>query len=241
VARALANDPMVVLADEPTGNLDTASGEEVLALFDRLHAERHVTPILVTHSPEIGRRTRRLIRLREGKQVVYLVTDVLDRGRQTVAQARRLYRARWGAEVFFRSYKQTLARRRLLSRTPATCLAESQWTLLGLWLLGLMSVRGIAARGGDPKTWSVAGSRDLVRQALRGERPRGCGRQPLPELLARAVRDTYERQGDKAARNYPRKKKHKPPGPPKVEPAKPAEIKRAARLQPQMIKRKCAA
>jgi putative ABC transport system ATP-binding protein len=67
VARALANDPMVLLADEPTGNLDTASGEEVLALFDRLHAERHVTPILVTHSPEIGQRTRRLIRLRDGR------------------------------------------------------------------------------------------------------------------------------------------------------------------------------
>jgi putative ABC transport system ATP-binding protein len=67
VARALANDPVVLLADEPTGNLDTASGEEVLALFDRLHAERNVTPILVTHSDEIGRRTQRLIRLRDGR------------------------------------------------------------------------------------------------------------------------------------------------------------------------------
>ena len=183
----------------------------------------------------------RLIRLRQGKQQVYLVTDVLDRGRLTAAQARRLYRARWGEEVFFRSYKQTLARRKLLSRTPATCLAESQWTLLGLWLLGLMGVSEIAARGGDPKTWSVAVSRDLVRQALRDERPRRRRRQPLRELLGRAVRDSYERKHAKAARNYPRKKKEKPPGPPKVESAKPAEIKRAARLQPQTIKRKWAA
>jgi hypothetical protein len=183
----------------------------------------------------------RLIRLREGKQRVYLVTDVLDRRRLTDAQARRLYRARWGEEVFFRSYKQTLARRKLLSRTPATCLAESQWTLLGLWLLGLMSVSAIAARGGDPKAWSVAASRDLVRQALRDERPRQRGRQPLRELLARALKDSYRRTGAKAARNYPRKKKEKPPGPPRIESAKPAEIKRAARLEPQKIERNWAA
>jgi putative ABC transport system ATP-binding protein len=69
VARALANDPIVLLADEPTGNLDTASGEEVLALFDRLHAQRGLTPILVTHSPEVGGRARRLIRLRDGRVV----------------------------------------------------------------------------------------------------------------------------------------------------------------------------
>lgn len=69
VARALANDPVVVLADEPTGNLDSSSGEEVLALFDRLHTERNVTPILVTHSAEVGRRAWRLIRLRDGRIV----------------------------------------------------------------------------------------------------------------------------------------------------------------------------
>ena len=69
IARALANDPVVLLADEPTGNLDSGSGEEVLALFDRLHAERKVTPILVTHSTEIGRRAWRLIRLRDGRVV----------------------------------------------------------------------------------------------------------------------------------------------------------------------------
>jgi hypothetical protein len=183
----------------------------------------------------------RLIRLRQGKQVVYLVTDVLDQRRLSAGQARQLYRARWGEEVFFRSYKQTLARRKLLSRTSATCLAESQWNLLGLWLLGLMSVTEITARGGDPKTWSVAGSRDLVRQALRDERPRRCRRRPLRELLARAVRDTYERRGSKEARDYPRKKREKPPGQPKIESPKPTEIKRAARLQPQKIPLKKAA
>jgi putative ABC transport system ATP-binding protein len=69
VARALANDPAVLLADEPTGNLDTASGEEVLALFDRLHRERNVTLIVVTHSAEVAERGRRIIRFRDGRVV----------------------------------------------------------------------------------------------------------------------------------------------------------------------------
>lgn len=69
VARALANDPLALLADEPTGNLDTVSGEELLALFDLLHLEKNVTPIVVTHSPEVAARAHRLIRFRDGRIV----------------------------------------------------------------------------------------------------------------------------------------------------------------------------
>jgi putative ABC transport system ATP-binding protein len=69
IARALANDPALLLADEPTGNLDTATGTEILNLFDRLHAERHMALVLVTHSPEVGERAHRLIRMRDGKVV----------------------------------------------------------------------------------------------------------------------------------------------------------------------------
>ena len=66
IARSLANDPTVLLADEPTGNLDTVTGEEILNLFGRMHQERNLTILLVTHSPEIAARARRLIRLRDG-------------------------------------------------------------------------------------------------------------------------------------------------------------------------------
>jgi ABC-type lipoprotein export system ATPase subunit len=69
VARALANDPLVLLADEPTGNLDTVTGEEILKLFDRMHQERNLTILLVTHSPEIAERAQRLIRLRDGRVI----------------------------------------------------------------------------------------------------------------------------------------------------------------------------
>jgi Transposase DDE domain len=183
----------------------------------------------------------RLICLRQGKQLVYLVTNVLDCRQLTKTQARKLYQARWGEEVFYRSYKQTLDRRTLLSRTPATCLAESQWTLLGLWLLGLMSVTRIIAGHGDPKAWSVAQSRDLVRQALRSERPRRRRTLSFGQRLAQAIKDTYHRRNDKTARNYPRKKKEKPPGPPKIKTAQPAEIKQAARLEPPEIQLRCTA
>ena len=66
IARALVNDPLVILADEPTGNLDSRSGAEILELFDDLHAQGK-TLILVTHDDEVSRRTHRAIRLRDGQ------------------------------------------------------------------------------------------------------------------------------------------------------------------------------
>jgi putative ABC transport system ATP-binding protein len=65
VARALVNHPAILLADEPTGNLDTQTGEEIMALFARLHSEGH-TIILVTHEPDIASHAERIIRVRDG-------------------------------------------------------------------------------------------------------------------------------------------------------------------------------
>jgi putative ABC transport system ATP-binding protein len=67
IARSLANDPLMLLADEPTGNLDTATGEAILQLFEKLHSERNMTLVVVTHSPDVGERAHRLIRLRDGR------------------------------------------------------------------------------------------------------------------------------------------------------------------------------
>jgi putative ABC transport system ATP-binding protein len=66
IARALVNDPLVLLADEPTGNLDSASGAEILKVFDALHAHGK-TIILVTHDPSVAQRCSRTIRLRDGR------------------------------------------------------------------------------------------------------------------------------------------------------------------------------
>jgi putative ABC transport system ATP-binding protein len=65
IARALVNQPVVVLADEPTGNLDSRSGDEVLRIFDRLNAEG-VTILLVTHEQEVAAHARRAILLKDG-------------------------------------------------------------------------------------------------------------------------------------------------------------------------------
>ena len=66
IARALVGDPAVVLADEPTGNLDSRNGEEVMAILERLNAERGVAVVLVTHEAEVADRARRQIHVRDG-------------------------------------------------------------------------------------------------------------------------------------------------------------------------------
>jgi len=67
IARALVNDPAILLADEPTGNLDSKSGSEIISLFQTLHKEKHLTVIYVTHDPFIARHTERIIHLKDGK------------------------------------------------------------------------------------------------------------------------------------------------------------------------------
>ncbi len=69
IARALVNDPAILLADEPTGALDSKTGTEIISLFQRLHDELGQTVIYVTHDPFIARHTRRVVRLGDGKIV----------------------------------------------------------------------------------------------------------------------------------------------------------------------------
>ncbi len=75
IARALVNDPVLILADEPTGALDTRTSEEIMGLFKRLNEERGITVLLVTHEPDVAAHTRRVIHLRDG-----LVTSDERRG-----------------------------------------------------------------------------------------------------------------------------------------------------------------
>ncbi len=68
IARAIVTDPAIVLADEPTGNLDTKTGDEILAIFEALNAQGR-TIILVTHEPDVARHCRRQIAMRDGRIV----------------------------------------------------------------------------------------------------------------------------------------------------------------------------
>jgi hypothetical protein len=175
----------------------------------------------------------RLIVLQRGNQKIYLLTNVFDPRQLSDEEAGMLYEMRWGIEVFYRSCKQTLSRRRLLSRTPATCLAESQWTMLGLWLLGLLTVERLTAKRVDPLCWSVAQARNAVRRAMRATLRRNRRGRLLHDLAA-AAKDKYKRQGEKSARDYPRKKREKPPGPPKIQSASTKERLRAKQLKEKL-------
>ena len=172
----------------------------------------------------------RLITLGSGENRVYLITDLLDPTLLDDEQAGRLYAMRWEIEVFYRSFKRTMAHHKMLSRTPATCVEEFRWTMVGLWLMGLLSVEKIIAAGRDPLAWSVAQSRDRVRRALRGAM---SGRSPrnkrmtLCRQLASAVKDAYVRKRPKKARDWPHKKRERPPGPPQIRPATADEVQQA--------------
>jgi putative ABC transport system ATP-binding protein len=69
IARAVVNSPSLILADEPTGNLDSATSEEIMTLFRSLNAERAITVVLVTHEADISAWTRRIVRFRDGHVV----------------------------------------------------------------------------------------------------------------------------------------------------------------------------
>jgi putative ABC transport system ATP-binding protein len=69
IARALVNRPKILMADEPTGNLDSTSGQEIMDIFRRLHEEQGITLIMVTHDPNIGAEAERTINLMDGQVI----------------------------------------------------------------------------------------------------------------------------------------------------------------------------
>jgi len=159
-----------------------------------------------------------------GKKPVYLITNVKDEEKLSGETASVLYRMRWGIEVFYRSLKQTLQRRKMRSDAPRQAMLELHWSIIGLLLLGLLSVSGIIDRGKDPLCWSVACALKQVRQAMRNG---VVSLKSFIRELSEAVKDTYARTSRKKARDWSHKKTQSPPGPPRLRPAKPSEIKRA--------------
>ena len=162
-----------------------------------------------------------------GKRPVFLLTNVLDEERLPGDVAAAIYRMRWGIEVFYRSLKQTLQRRKMRSAAPRQATLELHWTLIGLLLLGLVSTSAIIKRGKDPLSWSVACALQVVRQAMR-QPPKTLT--TLLRKLGSAIKDSYQRDSDKKARNWPHKKTESPPGQPKIRTATPDEVRKAQEL-----------
>jgi Transposase DDE domain len=173
----------------------------------------------------------RLLRLKRNSQEIYLVTNVDNASRLTHAQAAEIYRRRWGIEVTYRSVKQTLNRSTWLSRTPSTVLAEHQGTLLGIWILQVISLEELSRKRIDPRQWSPAQARDACRRVLRHVfRSRAARSLTWREQLGRSAQDGYRRSRPKRARDWPHKKHDPPIQPPRIIKLTPSQRKHGQRL-----------
>jgi hypothetical protein len=172
----------------------------------------------------------RLIIINDGKQPVYLVTN-LTKSQLSDRHAGMIYRARWGIELFFRTFKQTFGCRKLRSRSAANAQLELDWSLLGLWCICLLGQRELAAGGNDPTWLSAAATIKAFQRTLRQYRvrPESCELN-LWDSLRIALLDGYQRRA-KTSRNYPRKKKRHAIGAPTIARASKQQVNTAKELK----------
>lgn len=192
--------------------------DNTVYLWPDMHRKKDLPPLIL-----------RLVELYDGRKPVFLLTSVMDDTAMSDPQAGALYRMRWGVEVFYRSLKQTLARRKMHSAAPRQAKCELSWAVMGLWVLSLMSVRQILAAGGDPLALSVATALRQVRLAIR-HGPCSPKARMLWGRLGGAVKDPYVRRTSKKARDWPHKKTEKPPGLPRIQIATQKQLSQAKAL-----------
>jgi IS4 transposase len=172
----------------------------------------------------------RLIVVHNGRHPMYLVTSVPSPNDLSDAEAVKIYRHRWGIELFYRHYKQTFERSKLRSHNPDNVMIELQWSLLGIWAMGLHSHCHLLQRGVLPERVSFAGVLRAYRRPMREYKSVPDRQERLTDLLNLAVLDDYERT-DKRNRNYPRQKHETPPRPPKIRTATRTQKKQAQILK----------
>ena len=182
------------------------------------------------HQPPLA---LRLVVVQDGKQPVYLVTD-LPQSRLSDRQVATVYGARWGVEVFFRTFKQTFGCRKLRSRAAPNAQLELEWALVGLWSVCLLGARELSACGYAPTRLSPAAAIRAFQQPLREYRVRpATPAETLWDQLRLARLDNYQRRAAKTSRAYPRKKHRPPIGIPQITRATDHQIALAHALQHQ--------
>lgn len=188
IARALVNRPMMILADEPTGNLDSQSEEQVLKILEDLNAQG-MTIVMVTHEDDIGKRAHRTIRMRDGK----IVSDVRNKPLQDKNLSQELVEPKEGVLTIEEHFKQGL--KQLLSNKVRTFLS-----ILGV-MIGVASVVTMMAIGlGAQKSIesqlsSLGGDLLTVRSGIR--RSAGVAAQ------AGATAMLYYEDGEAIKNNFP--------------------------------------
>ena len=160
---------------------------------------------VLRHQPPL---VLRLVVAHGGRHPIYLVTSVLSGRALSDRQLIELYRARWGIEVFYRTFKQTFGRRKLRCGRPDNALLELDWSLVALWAACLYAKYQQAQRGADVTRTSAAGVLRILRRAIHDVHL------PIASLVAAALVDSYNRSV-KDSRDYPKKKSnfpgHSPP------------------------------
>jgi hypothetical protein len=176
----------------------------------------------------------RLIKSCGGKEPVYLLTDLSKQelGDRKVVE---VYARRWGVEVFYRNFKQTFDRHKLRSTSAANALVELDWSFVGLWAVGLYALVQTRRDKIPPRRLSCAQTLRRLRRTVRDHMHPCSPSNQLTCRLRTALIDDYVR-GDKQSRSYPRKKRVKPPGTPKIRNASPAEKRLAQILRRKRLK-----
>lgn len=179
--------------------------EHVVYLWPDAAAKRHQPPLVL-----------RLIVLHDGKQPVYLVTD-LPKSELNDQQAATIYAARWGIELFFRTFKQTFGRRKLRSHNAQNAALELDWSLLALWGILLVGQRELMESGQEPQRQSPAKSIRAFQTTIRDYRVRPeSANECLWTQLRTSLLDNYQRNSTKTSRDYPRKKQRERTAAPKI-------------------------
>ncbi len=175
----------------------------------------------------------RLIKVGRGRKAVYLLTNVLDAKQLSRRDAGKIYRKRWGAELFFRSLKRTLGYAKLQSRAGRRARIELEWALITMTIMTMMGIDSVLRRRIDPARLSPAHLIHTLRTFLL----RGAGQSPpnggvaLGHALASGLKDNYCRRRPKRSRYRPKTRNT-----PKPLVLKPPRIRRATTEERDLAK-----
>jgi hypothetical protein len=200
----------------------TREDAQVVYLWPDQAARKHQPPLVL-----------RLVVVQDGKPPVYLVTN-LPKTRLSDRHVATIYGARWGVEVFFRTFKQTFGCRKLRSRSAPNAQLELEWALVGLWCVCLLGTCELRASGHEPARLSPAAAIHAFQRTLREYRVRPeTHAETLWTQLRLARLDDYQRRSSKTSRAYPRKKHRARIGIPQITRATEQQIALANALQHQ--------
>jgi hypothetical protein len=192
----------------------------VVYLWPKAAQKKKRAPLMLRLITLVDQRNRR----------IHLLSDVLEESRLEEKEAGQIYRQRWGVELIYRSLKQTMGKRKMRCDCPAHAAAELDWSVVGLWMLGLLTLERVLQAGQPPGRCSPALALRAVRQGTEPW-PKPAKYRSLPEALSAAVKDSYIRTLPRRARHWPHKKRQEWPAEPRARMASEMEIQLANELR----------